>query len=307
MSILPDDIMIRVEEEFKTRAQKNIAIELLTVWTMRPTWGEMKEIGSRHDRKEKAVHTVIDRLTEANLFTDARGSMYLYRLKLEKEAKSETPLAPLPLVEPTSSQLRPEEGPDEEPSDELPPPEEPKEVDEEGSTEFIALKNQVFRMESQMDGLGKKLDAIVPVIQGLSAKKPDNPGHSPTLQVESPEVDNPDQVQQVEQSDVEPISTFLPGLSREQIIEIGANQPGKIRELMGLPPVEVGIESLPVTTRVIAVELTTYTQSVYERVVHDGYDGTMSDFLNDAAYKYFEDRGKRLDWVDTKRGRKRLQ
>lgn len=63
----------KVEKEFKTREQKNTAIELLTAWNRKPTWKEMKAIGSRPRRKEKAVKAVMDRLAEADLFTEARG------------------------------------------------------------------------------------------------------------------------------------------------------------------------------------------------------------------------------------------
>jgi len=32
--------------------------------------------------------------------------------------------------------------------------------------------------------------------------------------------------------------------------------------------------------------------------VEDGYEGSLSDFVNNAVYKYFADRGKVLQWVD---------
>ena len=92
----------------------------------------------------------------------AQGSMYLYRLQLEKEVKSGVPLAPLPSIASTSTQLLPstpaKEDQDEGDGDELPPHEGQKEGDEErsstemeASSEFSALRNRSFRMESQME------------------------------------------------------------------------------------------------------------------------------------------------------------
>ena len=56
-------------------------------------------------------------------------------------------------------------------------------------------------------------------------------------------------------------------------------------------------QATEVTLRPIIVMMTTYTQMLFEKVVHDGYfEGTLSDFLNFAAEQYFTDRGWSLDW-----------
>ena len=52
------------------------------------------------------------------------------------------------------------------------------------------------------------------------------------------------------------------------------------------------VEAQQVTLRPIIVMMTTYTQMLFEKIVHDGYfEGTLSDFLNFAAEQYFTDRG----------------
>ena len=58
------------------------------------------------------------------------------------------------------------------------------------------------------------------------------------------------------------------------------------------------IQAMPDTMRWMGIMLTTYTQNAFERSVQDGYEGTLSDFINDCVYQYFADRGKVLQWVD---------
>lgn len=181
MSILPDEIMEQVNSKFTTKAQKNIATELLTVWKRKPTWTEMTVIGERYGRKEKAVKIVMDRLMESDLFTENEGSMYLYKLQLEKEVEPtaslpslpSTPLPPTPLPPAIPPKGEENEGEDGKYSWES---EKEKPVAEEPSSEDLpALRNKVFRLEAQLDSLGKKLDKIIPALQVVSAQTIENP------------------------------------------------------------------------------------------------------------------------------------
>lgn len=54
-------------------------------------------------------------------------------------------------------------------------------------------------------------------------------------------------------------------------------------------------ESETITEKEFLVKLTAYTRMAYEKAVSDGaFDGSMSDFLNQYIFKYFEGNGTRL-------------
>ena len=318
---IPGELQDELDDLFPVSEKRRKIASILMFWDRKPTTKEQTKIGEAVGRKRTTVNEVILELTKQGYFSPDLGSMPLWRYTNQKAGLSlkstrEEPLSP---VEEPKGPLAPSDEPIEVVPDES--------VNETGKGEgppdgFVGpvpgvgkkFDDRLTAQEQELKGIRRTMDTKFEELTELITKDrthalsvapveeehEGNPSANPS--------DNPGPTQQhMEESTVEPIGALLPGLSRDQLIEIATNQPGQIRALMGLPPrSDEGIESLPITTRVVAVELNTYTLSVFERVVHDGYDGSMSDFLNDAAYKYFEDRGKRLDWVDTKRGRRRL-
>jgi len=90
-------------------------------------------------------------------------------------------------------------------------------------------------------------------------------------------------------------------MTKEEVIEFYANNPQTGRKLPGGLS-ETFVNAPPATIRKIIIEVTTYTQMLYEKALNDGaFEGTFSDFLNWAPSKYFEDRGLSLGWHKVER------
>lgn len=302
MSILPDEIMSQVETEFKTRQSKAVAMELLTSWRRMPNWKEKKVIGDRHGRNVKTVHEISQTLQKLELFTVEQGSIPLFRLELEKqhvapsdlegvheEADSPTFMTELPEYSPAGYPL---EGESEVHSS-------------EGSDDFGALRNKVNRIEVQLDGFGKQIETLIPVIQGLSAKTPETP---PANNPKTPDPITP------QTPPTEPTEHFA-GLTGKEITELAINQPHQFLAMVGASGGrdvgqglrETDVMASPETIRKMIIEVRTYTMMLYEKAIADGaFEGSMSDFLNDMAEKYFEDRGYALGWHRFDPARRRL-
>jgi len=311
MSVLPEDVMKLVDAEFKTLQSKAVAMELLTVWRGMPSWKEKEAIGERHGRNVKTVHDISQTLQKLELFTAEQGSIPLLRMELEskkvspsgveglqEDAESENIMSELPEFSPMGVPL--EDDPEvitDPPYGEVP-------------DDLGALQNKVFRIEAQLGGLGKKLDLVIPVIQGLSAKNPGNPGLPSTPIPETPPTENPkaivpsdsleERLERIEgmlqdNGEVDPLGD----LSRDQIVELLRSQPKELMSMVN--PDGAGrtgrVEAQAVTLRPVILMLTTYSQMLYERAVFDGYfEGTLSDFANFTMEQYFTDRGWSLDW-----------
>ena len=298
MSILPDDVMKKVEDTFTTKETRAVALELLTAWNRMPNWKEKAEVGGRHRRSDRTVHGVIQKLQELELFTEDEGSMPLLRLSLKREALtpsvrpegvskgSETVKTPekglldveVPQVSPAGYPFQ--DDVDEDVSDS-------QEVSED---DFKRLQREMDVIQSKIERLSRSVESIEPVIKGLSAKVTDNPSSDPVVPAESSKAGIPG-----------PLNPFA-GMSGDQVYEMYLNQPDAFAQLLGRPipadaVAEGGMSALPATVRRIIVELTAYTQIAYEKAVNDGaFDGSLSDFLNQCAYKYFADRGIVLEW-----------
>lgn len=310
MSILPEDVMSRVEEGFNTRESRAVAIELLTTWRKLPNWKEKEAIGDRHGRSGKTVHKIVLELQEMELFTENEGSIPLYRIEREKQTaptieekeqlesvetvEVETgQLAKLPLVSPAGFPL------------DLEPEETNPSEGEISSEELSDLKNKVNRMEAQVGNLNKQIETLIPVIRGLSAKTPEiNPKNNPR-----PPVEPTPQTPKTE------IQEPFPGVTRDELLEIALNQPNQFLAMVGATggrPLGQGLKETdvmasPETIRKMIIEVRTYTMMLYEKAIADGaFEGSMSDFLNDMAEKYFEDRGYALGWHRFEPGRRRL-
>ena len=303
MSILPDNVMNTVESEFKTRQSKAVAMELLTAWRKMPSWKEKETIGERHGRNVKTVHEISQKLQELELFTDEQGSIPLYRLELEKRGGQPSNVGGLP--ESGDSTKIMSELPEFSPAG-YPLEDESGEYSSATSDEFGALQNKVNRIAVQLEGFGKQIENLIPVIQGLSAKTPETP--PPTNNPTPPDPPVP-QIPQTETPDP------LTSLTREDLVELAINQPNQFLAMVGATGSrsigqglrETDVMSSPETIRKMIIEVRTYTMMLFEKAIADGaFEGSMSDFLNDMAEKYFEDRGYALGWHRFEPGRRRL-
>lgn len=302
MSILPDNVMNTVESEFKTRQSKAVAMELLTAWRKMPSWKEKETIGERHGRNVKTVHEISQKLQELELFTDEQGSIPLFRMELEKRGGQPSDSGGLP--DGGDSPKFMTELPEFSPAG-YPLEGESEEYNSATSDDFGALQNKVNRIEVQLGGLNKQIENLIPVIQGLSAKTPESaPIDNPT-----PPDPTPPQTPQTETPEA------FSRLTGKEITELAINQPHQFLAMVGATGSrnigqglrETDVMAAPETIRKMIIEVRTYTMMLYEKAIADGaFDGSMSDFLNDMAEKYFEDRGYALGWHRFEPGRRRL-
>lgn len=142
----------------------------------------------------------MDRLVEADLFTDARGSMYLYRLQLEKETKTNTPITSLPSIPsiPSTSTHLPlptvtDEGSKGGGDDDLPlynDSEKGALTENEGETtaEVEAMKTKFTLLEGGMREMEKNIETLITVVKGLAVKLPNDSSNSSLEGVEQPAV-----------------------------------------------------------------------------------------------------------------------
>ena len=296
--------MRKVEGAFNTKESRAVALELLTAWEKIPNWAEKEEIGKRHGRSDKTVHTIIQKLQELELFTENEGSIPLYRIALKrgttisplKEVKEGTENRGKSVKELLEKGVSPAGFPlnseDEEESQPVP----------EGSEDDLeSLRAKVFRMEAQIGSIQKNFEIVVPMLKGLSAKIPesdppvDNPSVSPPVASVEVPVSNP------ASQPVGPTNPFA-GMTGEQVYDLYLNQREAFSKMLGQPipadaVAEGDMKALPATVRRIIVEVTAYTQIAYEKALNDeAFDGSFSDFLNQCVYKYFADRGIVLGW-----------
>lgn len=317
MSILPDEIMEQVNSKFTTKAQKNIATELLTVWKRKPTWTEMTVIGDRYGRKEKAVKIVMDRLMESDLFTENEGSMYLYKLQLKKEANPLTSMPSLPFKPSPSTHsppsIPPKEGENEPKEEELPPPvvtdkeeenkfswereEETPAAEEPPSEDLPALRNKVLRIEAQLDSLGKKLDKIIPALEVVSAQTTENPLNVDAPPVEEPEEEEPEVVKpEVESS--ESVEALIKRTIMETLNEMQTDNPIEAEvaaveeanvilpsiDLETENPLEDAVDSIiELEGHIISKKMIGFTSKsllLFDLVRKKGFRGNLADYVN---------------------------
>ena len=89
----------------------------------------------------------------------------------------------------------------------------------------------------------------------------------------------------------------LNSMNREQIMQLMLDNPDQFQAPQEAGTQNVLVESSQTMIRRLIVEVTPYTQMLFERAIaDDGFEGTFSDFINWAPAKYFEDRGWSLGW-----------
>ena len=317
---IPAEITLLIEELFPESTQRRKIAYTLMHWNRKPSGKEQVEIGDSVIRGPSTVYKVMQKLMDGGIFTSEYGSVPLYRYSekirsgltidkdldrldlpdLHKEEGEEDQTIPYPLVIAEKLLMEPEE-------EKLPttvvPPISPT-LEAQVSLQDAEIKN----IKTTIDGRFSKIEEM---IAGLSVTPPpdDNPGGNPTLPPvieSSPAIPRGqlsmedrlnDLEQRVQSSDGS--TDPLDNLSAEQIRELIRSQP---QELLAMVNPGAGnpsgrVSATEVTLRPIIVMMTTYTQMLFEKVVHDGFfDGTLSDFLNFAAEQYFSDRGWSLDW-----------
>jgi len=316
---LPVEVKNQIDELFsRSEPSRRIAYTLM-FYNHRPTVKEMKQIGDAAGRSSRTVQDVIRRLSDNSLFTSELGSVPLYR-HIGKIGASKT-MGGIGLMGATGEVGKDDGGEEYEPNVQPDTEDEEAPMDDgdaeletlkakAGSPadmgEINALREEVSRMDQRQDKLEAMLDAgFKDVLARLREKEPAsplvNPNVMPEVAVNPLSVDPPEEPEELEQEPVEADEGPFAGMTKEQVIDMAINSPEMVYALrnQGVPPTSDTIQAVPHTTRWLALELTTYTQAAYERSVEDGYEGSLSDFINNAVYKYFADRGKVLQWVDT--------
>jgi len=313
---IPIDIKDEIDEIFpKSTGRRRIAYALM-FWDRKPNSKEKEELAQWAGFKAASTtHTILTKLKENGLFTDTVGSIPLSRSlldiaveKQQQQISSLTSHSPPPLLEETASETP---APLAEPlvetrvhpqfiSDDLVENAD-LHYDSPPSSAQIDMKTRLDSAEKQIKHVERIMAAgfedmkklIGDIVNPLTAAPKANP-----LTVDPP--DEAEEVETVVNPGVEESGPFA-DMTKQQVIDMAITSPDMIYALrnQGVPPTTETIQAVPHTTRWLALELTTYTQAAYERSVEDGYEGSLSDFINNAVYKYFFDRGKVLQWVDT--------
>jgi len=309
---IPMDIKIEIDELFPgSEARRRIAYTLM-FWDRKPNTKEQTDLSTWAGFKGgSATYKVLRKLKEVGLFTDTVGSVPLSRslidLEVEKQqAQLNTPTEPSnPSTSPQVSTAKtlkklppiPVRVTEYQEEDEEFPPDPPP------VSAQIDMENRVKSAENQIKRLDMTMNAGFEDLKKIIGDMVTPLENAPTSTANTLTVEPPDDVDEVDEIEQEPVDTSTPfsNMSKEEILDMAINSPEMIYTLrnQGVPPTTDTIQAVAHTTRWIALELTTYTQAAYERACEDGYEGSLSDFVNNAVYKYFADRGKVLQWVDT--------
>jgi len=307
---LPEELKAEIDGLFPQSPERcKIAYELM-FWDNWPSTDDFKKIGSSYGRSGSTVRDVVDKLIEEKLFDKKKGSIPFYnylreKATLAKETGMGSGIQPR-MRAPTKTEQSEIEQPEEESSvasgDLNVDSEEAESDDMEAAATFRVFRGKVderfMSLEEKFNkfergistDIGKLSESVEKVVNALS-KTPENPSSDPTpIPAEAPKASTP-----------ESLNPFA-GMRGEEVYEMYLNQPDAFAQLLGRPIpadalAEGSMSALPATVRRIIVELTAYTQIAYEKAVNDGaFDGSLSDFLNQCAYKYFADRGIVLEW-----------
>ncbi len=331
---IPADIKTEIDELFPgSEGRRRIAYTLM-FWNRKPSTKEQEDLSKWAGFKGgSSTYKVLRKLKEIGLFTDKVGSVPLSRslLDLEVEQQRErmktlpepsVPSLPLPIsAEETQETLSVSPKEDSEiPTEnrDLPPksPRTSAEIDME--TRLKSAEGQIKQLErttaAGFEDMKKILTEVVNPLSG--APTADNPGHVPPPQIESPELEaspesDEDRINRIVDERLQERGAQDPfaDLSKEQLLELARSQPREFESMVNPDgAVRTGrVESQAVTLRPMILFLTTYSQMLFNKAVHDGYfDGTLSDFANFTMESWFTDRGITLDWNQRRPARGRL-
>lgn len=307
---LPENLVEKVKRFFpRSGERQKVALQLMYLdhW---PSTKEKMSIGGAVGRTDGIVDQTIRRLREEELFIKPHGSVPLYRHTLEQESKAKDPAyGALPSII-TEIPMENVELEDTKPAFNLGR----DYVDPQEESRINRLEVELHSIKNSIESFMAKMETTV---QGLSAKVPDSPAdHNPAeafqpgsqqsmptenLGAESDTDSLEDRLERIEalMQDRDPFAD----LSKDQMVELLRSQPQALVALAN-PDLRPGgegqtdrVKAQPVTLRPIILMLTTYSQMLYEKAVHDGYfEGTLSDFANFTMEQYFTDRGWSLDW-----------
>lgn len=306
---IPVDIKDEIDEIFpQSEGRRKIAYALM-FWDRKPNSKEKEELAQWAGFKAASTtHTILNKLKENGLFTDTVGSIPLSRSlldiaveKQQQQIKSLTPLSPLSHSEETARETpEPLAETLDKTTDSLAETHEslvkspPLSSQIDTKTRLDAAEKQIKLLErTTAAGFEDVKKLMGDMVNPLEAAPRANP-----LTVDPPEPE----AEEVEVELVNPgpdeVGPFA-GMSKDDIIDIAMNDPEKIYAMRtGYMRGDKTIMAMPETMRWMGVMLTTYTQNAFERSIWDGYEGSLSDFLNDCVFQYFADRGKALQWVD---------
>ncbi len=333
---IPSEVTSQIAKMFPESNNRRVIAGQLMLWDRKPNSKEQTEIGGTVGVSRTTVNSVINKLSEHGLFTKELGSIPLYKATTKIELNNSLVLPPvgtvgvLPLTEPVAEAPKPiidtPESHEEQP---------PKPVEPTVKPPMRASQASRADLESRLDGFKgtlKTMEAksaaefleVKEMISRLSFTPPSGPPNSPEPApvveaipvVPREELTMEERLVELEQrlqTPEEPTDP-LADLSAEQMRDLLRSQPKELLAMAnpGNPKNQGGrIQATEVTLRPIIVMMTTYTQMLFEKIVHDGYfEGTLSDFLNFTAEQYFTDRGWSLDWnrrEPANVGRRRLE
>jgi len=328
---LPQDIADKVLSRFpRSEPRQRIALTLLG-FDHEPTPEEKKVIAANTQQEYRYVNQILDYLREMNLFSSEIGSVPLFRFNEKNRLSADAIIGASKLeskqeVKPTEKtreeeqvrlqvisveEKKAEASMEDKPEGiELPiskgvSPKVIKDLLDRQENFETVIKGEVGSIKEEIGSVKKLLEKVleqpkqtppvavatmVPVVSGLKvqqaaaetpADQPANPGSAP--------------------QPVNPMDPFA-NMSKEEIIEFYQNNPTMAGRRLPGGLSETYVNSPPETIRKIIIEVTTYTQMLYEKALADGaFEGTFSDFLNWAPQKYFEDRGLALGWHKVER------
>jgi len=318
---LPLDVKASIDDLFPGSKERRKIAYTLMFYNHRPSVDEQNAIADAAGRSKRTVSDVLRILSENDLFADTLGSVPLYR-NIQKMGAAKLleglgdrkggEITGTPFLASPEKAITPIEAMAEaNPQDGEPPQEDgetgsgaPMRKALPSSVEVEQLRGEFGKVIQRMDRVEASVDkSLKEILNMLSAKAEavPLPGVVPVVQANPLSVDPDDAPDEVEQEPVEVDEGPFAGMSKQQVIDMAINSPEMVYALrnQGVLPTSDTIQAVAHTTRWLALELTTYTQAAYERSVEDGYEGSLSDFINNAVYKYFADRGKVLQWVDT--------
>lgn len=320
---LPQNVKDAIDDVFPGSEERRKIAYTLMFYNHKPSGDELKRLSEAAGRSLRTVQHVIRILGENNLFTSELGSVPLYKhigtvghskaleslsgAKGREETEEEAETAEDEGEEPEAPIIEDgDEAPDESVEEDAGPFRRALPAAVDSAVEARGLRESLVKMAHRQDRLEATVDAsLKEILARMRSQEPATPLVVPVVKANTLTVDPPEE----EEVETEPVRREEPeadaelgpfsGMSKKDILDMAMNDPDGIHAMVrGYSRGEKTIMATPETMRWMGVMLSTYTQSAFERSISDGYEGTLSDFLNDCVYMYFADRGKVLQWAD---------
>lgn len=272
-----------------------------------PSQKEVKEIVKPASLSEATGYSVLKKLREIGLMTEAEGSIPLYEARLRAEMRGENPSS---LVNPSKTVaigIGEKDPPPNEhtlspqgESDQSPQARRKFRTVAELDAEMTQVSKTVQDMSEALNSTIKEIKQIAGLKGQTSLPKDDPPDDhaSPTMQLElvGPENIPKPKKQLIIDADEDEVKH----LTREELVDVALGR----RELTRGAPSERSPQledaeqtAIDETLRKIIVFATPYTMLAFDKARDGGFGGTFSDFVNASVEKVYTDRGYALVWT----------